>query len=156
MSPVVAAPDATPGTGTGTAWSVGGISVNTGPDASGVEWWGNVPEGWEGADAQITAEPRTSGDGEVVMLARRTGQALVASAIAIAPTNALMWAARRQVEAAANAMVRANGTLRVVEPGGAKSLTVRYAGRLKIEQVSATTFRLQLPLLAPSPTKVAA
>lgn len=136
-----------------TVITVGGLTFNNGPDGSGVIWAADIPSGWDGTDTQTRVLDKVTAAGGVIVGARLGARSLVLNGTVLAPSRTLMWAARNTLEAAAVALLTTAGNLVVQEPGGNKTLSVRYVGRLKIDQRTANWFRFQLPLTAPNPTK---
>lgn len=139
--------------------SVATLHLSTGAaDADGVVWKAPAaPDGWEASPMRQTLEPKVGADGSILVESHRDARALVLAGTARAPTPAASWSARRGLAAMAAAMIGADGTLTLTEPGLSglvtQSLTVRYAERLRIEHVSPTFFRFQFPLIAPDPVK---
>lgn len=135
------------------AFSVAGISFNAAPDGDGIVWSADIPDGWDGAPSAVQIIDKVGADGGIAVGARLSSRPVTINGTCTAPTQTAMWKARNQLEAAANSLAAAAGTLAVVEPTATKNLSVRYAGRLKIEPRSATHFRFQLPLVAANPAK---
>lgn len=138
------------------------IRLSTGGlDADGCRWRAPVwPDGWEASPARTAVEPKTGADGVVIATSVREARALVLHGTCAAPNEYIAQKARRTLGQICGAMLDANGTLTIVEPGDTVgsvrtfSLTVRYADRLRVEFVGTKWFRFQLPLLAADPNKV--
>lgn len=137
----------------------GNLYLSTGGlDANGVRWKAPTrPDGWEAAPVRQSTEPKTGADGVIIGLSVLDAWALVLHGSARAPTDAAGAQARLDLEDIAHSLADADGTLAVTEPTippVTKTLTVRYADRLRIEHFTPRFFKFQLPLLAPTPAKV--
>jgi hypothetical protein len=137
-----------------TNWSLATISFNSGADGSGVEWWADVPMGWSTLTSTARVLDRGTADGSVIVGARVAHRSLlVSNAHVVAPSQAARWAAQNSLEALVEGLVTTGDDLSVVEPGGTKTLEVRYLSGFIVRVRSAVAFEFDLPLVAPSPTK---
>lgn len=141
-----------------TVWRItaaaGTIEVNDGADVDGVEVWGNIPEGWDAAEATTEHDQRVDGDGAVTYAQRLGPRQLNGPFRVFCPTKALAENRRNLVEAIHEELVTVEGLLVVDEIATSKSLDVLSWRKPIIRIRSATSFDVRAwPLLAPNPAK---
>lgn len=136
-----------------TAWSLGSLSFNDGPDGAGVEWWADVPTGWHSPKSSGRVVNRAGVAGGLIFGARKGPRALQITATVIAPSQATAENARNALEALVDGMIGTAVNLDVEETAGTKRLAVRYIDGLNVTVRTAAMFTFQLPVVALSPTK---
>lgn len=131
---------------------LGGITFGT-ADVDGDEFWVADIVGWTGVAADVGLVELPVSDGAVVSYARRRARALTVVGTGIAGSDGDVWRVRDKLESVVSAMVTADGTLEVDEPGETVSLTVRAVADPRVRPLGDIAIQFEISLVAPNPAK---
>lgn len=136
--------------------TLGGITFNaTARDGNGCLYRVTAFEGWDSADVRQQALDRAGVEGEILVESYWGGRALVLDGYLLANSYNNWWAGRQALATMADSIVTADGTLVFNEPTP-KQITVRLAGRLKMDAWGSDKWsRISIPLRAVDPRKYA-